>query len=163
MKHPPMITHSMLSLGVERHSLLEISEAMKADKYSSYHFLLRVSAYVIRFIDRVTASIKNSSQLAMTATEICDAEMMWIQSIQYTSFPEVVGYLDGLIRKKPSLVDQFGFYLDKNYVVHCKGRLDNYTLPSETKRLILLPKGGRVFVRLLNRYTSLSEREALGD
>ena len=78
VKHPLMITHPMPSLGVKRRGLLKISEAMKADKYSSYHFLLIVSAYVILFIDRVTASIRDSSQLAMTATEICDAEMMWI-------------------------------------------------------------------------------------
>ena len=74
VKHPPIITHSILSLGVEGRSLLKISEAVKADKYSSYHFLLRVSAYVIRFIDRVTASNRKSSQLPVTATEIRDAE-----------------------------------------------------------------------------------------
>ena len=134
VKHPPIITHSMLSLGVEGHSLLKISEAMKADKYSSYHLLLRVSAYVICFVDRVTASTRKSSQLTVTATEILDAEMMWIRSIQYTSFLEVVGYLDGLIHKKPLLVDQFGLYLDENHVLRCKRRLGNSTLPSETKR-----------------------------
>jgi len=69
VKHPLIITHSMLSLGVEGHSLLKISETMKADKYSSYHLLLRVSAYVIHFVDRVTASTRKSSQLAVTATE----------------------------------------------------------------------------------------------
>jgi len=78
VKHPPIITHSMLSLGVKGRSLLKVSEAVKADKYSSYHFLLKVSAY---FIDRVTASTRNSSHLAVTATEIRDAETMWIQSI----------------------------------------------------------------------------------
>ena len=134
VKYPPIITHSMLSLGVEGHSLLKISEAMKADKYSSYHLLLIVSAYVICFVDRVTASTRKSSQLTVTATEILDAEMMWIRSIQYTSFLEVVGYLDGLIHKKPLLVDHFGLYLDENHVLRCKRRLGNSTLPSETKR-----------------------------
>jgi len=36
-------------------------------------------------------------------------------------------------------------------VVRCKGRLGNSTLPSETKRSILLPKEG-VFVKLLIKH-----------
>jgi len=63
----------------------------------------------------------------------------------------VVGYLDGLIHKKPLLIDQFGLYLDENHVVRCKGTLGSSTLPSETKRPILLPKEG-VFVRLLIKH-----------
>jgi len=103
------------------------------------------------FIDHIKTLTKISRQLAITASEICAAETMWFPSIQYTSYPKVVGYLDGLLHKKSLLVNQFWLYLDKNHVVHCKGRLGNSTLFSETKRPILLPKEG-VFMRSLIKH-----------
>jgi len=51
VKHPPTITHSMLSLNMEGYHL---SKVMDAEKYSSFNFLLRVSAYVIWFVKNVS-------------------------------------------------------------------------------------------------------------
>jgi len=117
VKHPPIITHSMLSLEVEGLTLFRISEVVETKRYSSYNFLMRLSAYVMRFVNRVRSSVRNQSQLTLTADEICTVETMWIRSIQYDSFSEVICYLKGLRRQKPLLVDQFDLYFDEKLVV----------------------------------------------
>ena len=135
---------------MEGHSL---SKVIEIKRYSSFKFLLRVSAYVLRFIKNVRKHNQNTHPV-LEASELQLAEMSWIRSIQYEVFPEAIGYLKQLTLKKPALVDQFRLFIDEQQIVRCKGRIDNANLPIETKQPILLPKHSR-FVQLLIKYTHL--------
>ena len=92
VRNTPTITHSMLGLEVEGPSL---SKVIEINRYSSFNFLLRVSAYVLRFIKNVRRhnQTRQDTCLVLEASEIQQAEMLWIRSIQYEFFPEAICYL----------------------------------------------------------------------
>lgn len=64
-------------------------------KYSSVTKLLRVTAYVRRFIGKMKKKKYCSNNLS--ARELQEAEDMWIKHVQHTHFPEVY---ESLVRKK---------------------------------------------------------------
>lgn len=70
------------------------------------------------------------------------------------SFFEAVCYLKQSTPKKPVLVDQFGLFSDEQQILRCKGRINNSSLPMETKQPILLPKESE-FVQLLIQHVHL--------
>ena len=72
--------------------------------------LLRVTAYILRFINQLRED-KNSA-LCVDAREIIDAETRWIRSIQYRSFDHELQYLLKPSGTCPLLIDQFGLFID---------------------------------------------------
>ena len=153
VKHPPTITHSLLGLEAEGHSL---SKVIDINRYSSLNFLLRVSAYVLRFIKNVRRhnQTRHDTHPVLEVSELQLSETLWIRSIQYEFFPEAICYLKQLTRKKPVMVDQFRLFIDEQQIIRCKGRINNSNLPMETKRPILLPKHSR-FAQLLIKHLHL--------
>ena len=78
VKHPPTITHSLLGLKAEGHSL---SKVIDINRYSSFNFLLRVSAYVLRFIKNVRRhnQTRQDAHPVLEASELQLAETLWIR------------------------------------------------------------------------------------
>ena len=77
------------------------------------------------------------------------AELMWIRSIQGASFHEEISFVAKKAKTTaPVYVQQFGLFLDDDYVLRCKGRLNNASLNLGSKNPILLPNKSR-FVELL--------------
>ena len=106
---------------------------MSCEDYGSLQKLLRITAYVMRFIDALKQAIERrivTSTSELTASELARAERLWI--IESQKCLEVDKHF--LIWQR-----QFGLYLEDK-VWRCKGRLGNTDLPYSAKYPILLHK-----------------------
>ena len=95
---------------------------MSCEDYGSLQKLLRITAYVMRFIDALKQAIERrivTSTSELTANELARAERLWI--IESQKCLEVDKHF--LIWQR-----QFGLYLEDK-VWRCKGRLGNTDLP----------------------------------
>ena len=110
---------------------------------SSLTRLLRVSAYVSRFIGNLKAKLSGKTNQAvqeLSATEVKQAEWYWIKTIQSSSFEDEIKFLTKKSQLlPPPRVKQFGLYLDDVGILRCKGRLNNADLPITSKNPVLLP------------------------
>ena len=111
-----------------------LSTIIQCKSYSNLLRLLRVTAYVFRFIDKVRSTIKgvNTKELntELTAAELNRAERLWITESQ-KSFKEEPA-LEALKRQLELFIE--------DGIWRCKGRLNNSDLPYNTKYPALLPK-----------------------
>jgi len=147
-------THVLAS--VASGSVLNLTDVINCNRFSSFKELLRVTAHVLRFVERCRGSPLQASSVQyinseLEAAELERAEMLWVRSIQAEAFYLEIQYLDGNSHcGKPVYVEQFSLYLDENHVLKCKGRIGNSTLTATEKHPILLPTKHPV-VKLLVR------------
>ena len=113
---------------VQSENHYQISKVIDCNRFSSYTRLLRVTAIVFRFIENCRERVKNFN--ALTAQDLERAETCWIKDVQSTITEEKLG----------DLKKHLGNTKDKKGIIRCYGRLNNSTLPIETKNPVLLPK-----------------------
>ena len=109
------------------------------NSYSTLARLLRVTAYVLRFVDilntkRREKRARNSLAKALTATEISRAESIWIRTVQMSSFKSELDFIEN--RRDccpPTYIFQFGLFLDDQHILRCKGRVNNAAIPESSK------------------------------
>ena len=151
VKCPPHVTHSLLNTQ-ERSTLVNFTAVIDPKKYSSLTRLLRISAYVLRFINKLKSHLTGSASKPgkeLSTSEINEAETYWIKTIQASKFDAEIEFLTKSSEMSPlPRVKQFGLYKDDKGVLRCKGRLNNADLPTTSKNPILLPSKDD-FVRLL--------------
>ena len=109
--------------------LFEIDEA----GYSSFKKLLRVTAYVNRFINYMKNKRKIDNEL--TASEINRAELMWIKYIQGKDHHLNKGQLNEKQRQS-----QLSPKIHWHEIIRLQGRFINADLPEDAKLPILLPR-----------------------
>ena len=93
-----------------------------------------------------------SLTIHLGANKIESAELVWIRSVQEQFFWEEIRFLKQSSGKKPLYVKQFGLYLDNDDLIRCRGRINNSSLPLESKNPVFLP-AKHDFVRLLIEHT----------
>ena len=79
---------------------------LNVDRYSSIETLLRVTAYVFRFIDALKGRHIGKESSVVTAEEIKRAENIWIQTVQQGFFERELNYLLKPAGARPLLLDQ---------------------------------------------------------
>ena len=84
-------------------------------KYSSYSKTLRITAYVLKFINKLKR--KNSQENCCIAREICifhlrEAEIILVKSYQKVNFGQILDFLEGSSKSRPSIVNQLRLFLD---------------------------------------------------
>ena len=123
-------------LGVVVKEAKDISQVIDINRYSTFGKLLRVTAYVLRFI-RNLKDRKEGKELErgnLGVTEIRLAEKYWVQQAQLTlkndiNFKKIAFQLN--------IVEMDGVYV-------CKGRLENVDMPIASKYPIYLPREHRL-------------------
>ena len=122
--------HGLLSC--QSPTLANLESIMCGEKYSTLARLLRVTAYVLRFINLLKKK-PNVGQVSsnLEPQEIAEAERLWI--IQSQS--KLMQDKEFDIWKK-----QFGLFLDQTGIWRCGGRLGNADIPYGTKHPIFLSK-----------------------
>ena len=100
---------------------ITISDLINCEDYSSLPKLLRVTAYVMRFVNNVKARMSKRKQTlnvtsALSSQEISTAEQLWLLSIQQ-SLPNTQNYMQ--------LQFQLGLFVDSAGVIRSRGRLSN--------------------------------------
>ena len=160
-KNVPEITHAMLNTS-EEDPPTKVETIIDNTRYSSLTKLLRITAFVLKFVAKLKNRMKSQERRELvpkelTALDINNAEIVWINSVQLSSFENEIRYLT---RKKtkddsltiPKLVAQFGLFLDSQGIIRCGGRICNSSLTSNSKHPILLPSKNH-FVTLLIEHT----------
>jgi len=121
------------------HILLSSSESadlacvVKLENFSKLNRLLRVTAYVLRFVKLCISRVrKNGTSLPkeITASEVMNAENLWVRESQRD-----------LVKHKnfPTWRMQFGLFLD-GQIWRCRGRLGNANISYDAKHPALLSK-----------------------
>ena len=118
-------------------------------RYSSLTKLLRVTAYVNRFIRNAKNKAKTNQKVLkhVTAEEIDKAEMLWIKYLQRKHYLTPNGQLNE--KQKQNQLNP-SVYADG--IIRLNGRLANSDLPQETKSPILLPREEHFTKLLINKF-----------
>ena len=125
------LTHSMLT---NDNSDGSIGQVMSCTDFSCIQRLLRVTAYVQKFIEALKYRIKklkNAPTLEINATDLLRAEVLWMKDAQLALTKE---------KGFETWKRQFDLFLDEDGLFRCKGRLGNADIPTQTRHPILLPK-----------------------
>jgi hypothetical protein len=122
---------------------------MNIDNYSSMTKLLRVTAYVTRFLINVR---KGSNILSgfLTSDELLNSETLWLKHIQKKHFAETLNALK--THKRDNLQRQLGLFIDKIGLIRCKGRIEHSDLTFGARYPVLVPKN-EAFTKLLIQKT----------
>ena len=124
------VVHTLLNTD----ETINLSCVIDCKNFSRLSRLLRVTAYVIRFIRILRSKIRGGEMLVsseLNAGDMAEAESLWVREAQ--RFLMKSEHFD--VWKK-----QFGLFLDDSKLWRCKGRLGNANLPFCTKYPALLPK-----------------------
>ncbi|CAC5383438.1 unnamed protein product [Mytilus coruscus] len=113
-----------------------LHQIINIDQFSSYQKLLRVSAYVLRFIQNCRKD-KHSGML--TVSDIQNMSIMLIRNSQHRNYAEIMKDLKEK-QTKNSLVKQLKLYLDHENIIRCGGgRINNANTLESAKFPVLLP------------------------
>ena len=113
-----------------------ISSVIDINKYSTLKRLLRVTAFVLRFVQNLKAKREGKllNVAMLNAQEIQKAECEWIKDAQMSAKNS---------RSFDKVRVQLGIE-EENGVLVCKGRLENADLSLESKHPVFLPKEHRL-------------------
>ncbi|CAG2200461.1 unnamed protein product [Mytilus edulis] len=124
---------------------IETPYGIQCKNFSSYYKLIRVTAWVERFISRIKKiSVKTSKIL--TCEELKIAEEKWIKFVQRRNYSDI---FSAIYENKPNnLQNQLGLFISDDGFLRCKGRFENADLSEAARIPILLPRG-EDFTRLI--------------
>lgn len=116
-----------------------IARIIDIQRSSRYQKLLRVTAYVLRFI----SNCRNQKKVgALTTHEIDAAAIKWIRSAQQSTYPDIIHSLQIGSARKPNLIRQLNLYIDEHKLLRCRGRIDNAPLDADAKIPLSTPTQG---------------------
>ena len=125
------IVHSMMTA---HETSIDLGQVICCTDFSNLNRLLRITAYVMKFVNILKHKVKKLKtplNLELTATDISDAEILWIREAQKILLEE---------EKFSVWKKQFDLFLDEDGLYRCKGRLSNADIPPSMKYPILLNK-----------------------
>ena len=115
-------------------------------KYSSFTRLIRVTAWMLRFVKRL---LKQSYETdSLTSEELTEAEKIWIRYTQRKHFPYV---LDKVHDKRTNIAQQLGVFKDEEGLLRCRGRLEHSNLSQGARYPILLHGKERLTSMIVDR------------
>jgi len=140
-----MTVHSLVNTSG---SSSDLESIISPDRFSTRLKLLRVTARVIQFVERLKSTDRNGEGL--TAESISRAEQRWTKAVQRQCFPREWQELTR--GTKEVRLKQIILYLDDQGVIRCKGRLGESSLPEGANNPILFPAKHRYTTLLISEY-----------
>ena len=129
------------SLLAEEESLGTYASPIDETLYSSFPKLLRITAWVLRFVHNARAKKNSRISGMLTSKEIQSSENYWLLQKQRQHFPQVLNALhNDLNTNKINLISQLGLRLDDRGLIRCHGRLENAAISTDAIYPILLPR-----------------------
>lgn len=135
-----------------------------ATRYSSWPKLIRVTAYILRFISRLRGRADGNTELAANASalsvdECRRARVFWLQRIQAECFPLEQAALarERSLPSKSALISLNPF-LGEDKLIRVGGRLANAPLPRMTKHPVIL--ASHPLVKLIVQHAHLRSLHA---
>ena len=143
VKYETAVTHAMVSSDKEIQP--KVNNILDIFRYSTKGKLLRVLAWVQRFVSNLKAKVRIQSlnlEPQLNVPEIKHAETSLIQSIQSEAFKREIEYLSSASNKDkraPIYVTQFNLFLDKDKLLRGRTRICKSSVIESGKHPILLP------------------------
>lgn len=126
------ISHNYVTTSTQQN----IGTIIALKNYNKYMKLLRVSAYILMFIQ---IKVKKNSATLLNMIEL--AEKRWIMSEQEHYYPNLIKILNGQIcNKKSSLINQLQLFMDSDGIIRCSGRYKYSDMSYSLKYPIFLPR-----------------------
>lgn len=126
------------------HTIAPEPEWELSTKFSSWRKLLRVTAYVLRFV-RILRESTSAESRSVTVSEILAARQFWIKYLQERYFKgELSSLKSSQSISKRSTILRLDPVLDKIGTIRVGGRLRNSLLPYAEQSPIILPPHGIV-------------------
>ena len=122
---------------------------MDERKYSSLVRLLRITAWLLRFLQKARKQKVQTGELK--AIEIKKAKILWIKFIQKANFPGAFNTTSGNANKKDHK-NQLGIQLHDDGLLRCHGRMVHAEIPDDAIYPILLPKRSYFTSLLIREY-----------
>ncbi|XP_053390070.1 uncharacterized protein LOC128552995 [Mercenaria mercenaria] len=117
-----------------------IHDVMDIERYSSYRKLLRVTAYVLRFISNCKKLLSDRQVSTLSVRELYDAEKKWLLSCQAVTYSTEISEIQSKMTCRSPIIRQLRLFLDDYWLIRCNGRIHNASLADVTKFPYLLPK-----------------------
>ena len=121
------------------------------DKYSNYHFLVSVTAWCLRFINRLHPPDPNLSTRQLIAVERKLSELLLIRLSQARSFQQDKHHL---LNDQPispsSRLRALNPFLDKNQLIRVGGRLSNSALSQSQRHPFIVDSRDKLIQLLFN-------------
>ena len=119
-----------------------IGQIIDIQRYSKLSKLLRVSSYVLRFINNCKRHTASRYTNQLQPAEINQATQCWIRYTQQTTFPNEYAALQFNVSKthRLPLIRQLRLFLNDQQIICCGGRIHNAMIEKEAKFPYLLPK-----------------------
>ena len=111
---------------------------MDITRYSRYAKLLRVTAYVLRFINNCRRKSYSRKISGLGAQELQGAEKMWLRSCQSITYHDEIANLQSKKGRLP-MVKQLRLFLDSEGYIRCGGKIHNAPVAELAKFPYLLP------------------------
>ena len=137
---------------------VDMSQVICPKQYSSSHRLFRVTALVLRFVERLRGAHHTHSTVQPEVEEITQAKLRWMRDMQANLHSH---------KDFTSWKQRFGLFMDEDGVWRCGGRMSNSSLPPSAKNPILLDKHHHLTTLLVldahNRVLHNGTRETLAE
>lgn len=109
---------------------------IKAERFSSLRKLLRTTAWIIRFVNKL---MKRDTVIGpLIPQEITKARLLWDLYIQQKRFADTLRMI--VKGEQCNLKDQLNLMIDEQGVIRCQGRYQNAELSQGAKCPKLLPR-----------------------
>lgn len=119
---------------------VNLNNIIQCERFSDIHKLMRVTAYVKRFVRNVKNKIRREhnvvTSMTVTPEELAESEQLWLLEIQSA--------LPGSVSNYEELATQLGVFVAEGGVKRCMGRFGRSILPYETKHPALLPRNHHI-------------------
>ena len=146
---------------VEKPFQKDVTKLIDPKRYSTLKKLLRVTAYVNRYIHNISNSKENRINGSLLADEIHQAQIQWLQCVQQNHFKEERKLLqEGKPVKKTShILKLTPIYDERDKLIKMGGRIEFSDLSEEEKHPIILPSKSYV-VKLIMEDTHRTQLHA---
>ena len=136
------LVHSLVNTS-KQHVQAKIGEIIDLERFSTSAKLLRVVAYVLKFVALLKARIKRTKEFVnsqpLEAKDITSLENFVINLIQREHFQSEIDFLSGISKQSTLYISQFNLFIDENGLLRCRTRLQNAATEFDTKNPMLLP------------------------
>lgn len=113
---------------------------LKLERYSKLKRVLRVTAWIRRFIANAKTTMQPKMQGELTANELLDAEKYWIKVAQHHSFHQEVQRLKvGKPMMNDSKIQELKPFLDEDELLSVGGRLQQSDFTFREQHPWILP------------------------
>ncbi|XP_075151102.1 uncharacterized protein LOC142225212 [Haematobia irritans] len=119
-----------------------------AKNISHWYKLIRIAAYVKRFINLRVHKIRNPAEF-LTSEEIQEGRIICLRMAQRSFSAEITCLHNGREISKSSELVKLSPYIDENGLLRVGGRISNSELLSEIQHPIILPKKHEVTILIL--------------